>query len=230
MRCPNPKTVWKLNTRAWRNLPQPGPLTRTAFPPLTYRPCMDSESVSTIRDAFLFDVHRQFEGLARWVAAPLIAEVWEDGREAVFTVSRDDYELICFTVSFDVGGDEGQPDLRARLVIEQGEDVQEALVLRWRKNLPEPRKGLDSRADEAAGDYAPAMGSVVHVLRERLGDALVGQAPPAPRLPALRAPSEPVRFVETKPERTVEPVRLSEAATKSRPFKNQPAHRNRTSA
>ena len=183
---------------------------------------MDSESVSTIRDAFLFDVHRQFEGLARWVAAPLIAEVWEDGREAVFTVSRDDYELICFTVSFDVGGDEGQPDLRARLVIEQGEDVQEALVLRWRKNLPEPRKGLDSRADEAAGDYAPAMGSVVHVLRERLGDALGPQAPPAPRLPALRAPSEPVRFVETKPERIVEPVRLSEAATE-KPAVQEPA-------
>ena len=44
---------------------------------------MDSESVSTIHDAFLFDVHRQFERLARWVAAPFVADVWEDGREAV---------------------------------------------------------------------------------------------------------------------------------------------------
>ena len=142
---------------------------------------------------------------------PPVAEVWEDGREAAFTVSRENYELIRFTVGFDIdGGSEGQPEFKATLVVEQGEDVEEALVLRWHKSVPEPRKGLDSRADEAEGDYAPAMGSVVHALREKLGDALGSQAPPAPRLPALRASSEPVRIIEAKPIPLPRPQRLIE--------------------
>ena len=36
---------------------------------------MDIESTALSRDAFLFDVHRQFEGLSRWVPAGLTAAV-----------------------------------------------------------------------------------------------------------------------------------------------------------
>ena len=167
---------------------------------------MDTERASAIRDAFLFDVHRQFEGLARWVAPPAVAEVWEDGREAVFAVSRDDHELIRFIVSFDAGGNgESEADFKARLVVEQQEDVQEVLALIWHGSLPEPKKGLDSRADHAEGEYAQAMGSVRQLLRDKLADVLVTQAEPVSRLPALRASSEPVRIVEAEAEPVATP-------------------------
>ncbi|MGO9475098.1 MAG: hypothetical protein ACLPWS_17105 [Rhodomicrobium sp.] len=164
---------------------------------------MDTERASGIRDAFLFDVHRQFEGLARWVAPPATVEVWEDGREAVFAVSRDDHELIRFIVSFDAARNgESESDFKARLVVEQQEDAQEVLTLIWRGNLPEPKKGLDSRADYAEGEYAQAMGSVRQLLRDKLADVLVTQAAPVSRLPALRASSEPVRIVDAEFEPT----------------------------
>lgn len=176
---------------------------------------MDTERASGIRDAFLFDVHRQFEGLARWVALPAVAEVWEDGREAVFAVIRDDHELIRFIVSFDAGGNgESESDFKARLVVEQQEDVQEVLTLIWHGGLPEPRKGLDSRADHAEGEYAHAMGSVRQLLRDKLADVLVTQAAPISRLPALRASSEPVRIVDAE----FEPMATPRAPSK-RPAK-----------
>ncbi len=62
---------------------------------------MDTESAGAIREAFQFDVHRNFEGLSRWVPSPLTAAVWEDGREAVFAVSHGAGELIRFTVACD---------------------------------------------------------------------------------------------------------------------------------
>ena len=160
---------------------------------------MDTERASRIRDAFLFDVHRQFEWLARWVAPPATVEVWEDGREAVFAVTRDDHELIRFIVSFDAGGNgESEADFKVRLVVEQQEDVQEVLTLIWHGSLPEPRKGLDSRADHAEGEYAQAMGSVRQLLRDKLADVLATQTEPVSHLPALRASSEPVRLVEAE--------------------------------
>src|SRR5208282_1289595 len=109
---------------------------------------MDTERAGTIRDAFLFDVHRQFEGLARWVAPPATVQVWEDGREAVFAAGRDESELICFTVTLDVAGSgKGASEFRAKVLIEQQRQEMGSLVLGWRGSLPEARKGLDSRAD-----------------------------------------------------------------------------------
>ena len=98
---------------------------------------MDFESASAFRDAFLFEVHRQFEGLARWVALPATANVWEDGREAVFSVTRDGEELICFAVTLGAeGGDERGPDLRATVAVERQQKLTGTLVLGWTKSLP----------------------------------------------------------------------------------------------
>jgi hypothetical protein len=134
---------------------------------------MDSESAPAIRDAFLFDVHRQFEGLARWVAPPATVQVWEDGREAVFAVNRDESELICFTVTFDFAESEkGAAGFGAKVQIEQQHKVTGSLVLGWRGSLPEARKGLDSRADYVEGDYGDPRGAVVDLLRDKLTDAL----------------------------------------------------------
>ncbi|MGO9170765.1 MAG: hypothetical protein ACLP7P_02200 [Rhodomicrobium sp.] len=142
---------------------------------------MDTESIGAIRDAFLFDAHQQFQGLARWVPAPAMASVWEDGREAGLSVTRENHELICFTVAFDAGtGDEDAQDLKARLVVEQRGDVSEVLLLGWRKSLPEPRKGLDSRADYAEGEYAEATGAVVQRLRDKLADVFGSHAAVVP--------------------------------------------------
>jgi hypothetical protein len=137
---------------------------------------MDSESAATIRDAFLFDVHRQFEGLARWVAPPSTVQVWEDGREAVFAVNRDEAELICFTVTCEFAGSEKDAaEFRVKILIEQQREAAGSLVLGWRGSLPEARKGLDSRADYVEGDFGDPRGAVVQLLRDRLAEALGAQ-------------------------------------------------------
>jgi hypothetical protein len=92
---------------------------------------MDTESAGTIRDAFLFDVHRQFEGLSRWVATQLTAFVSEDGREAIFAVTEGNYELLRFTVTFEIGASSDKRwDLSAKLMIEEPGSDQDVNRLR----------------------------------------------------------------------------------------------------
>ncbi len=168
---------------------------------------MDIESAGTIRDAFLFDVYRQFEGLKRWVPSPLTAFVGEDGREAVFTVTEGEHELLRFGVTFDLGeiGDK-RWDLNAKLIIEEpgsDQEISEPLILRWHKSLPEAGKGLDSRADIVDGDHAHAAGQIVSLLRDRLAEKLQARSIARANLPALRAASEPVPIVKAKGEPVV---------------------------
>jgi hypothetical protein len=152
---------------------------------------MDSESAATIRDAILFDVHRQFEGLARWIAPPTTVQVWEDGRGAVFAVNRDESELICFTVTFEIAGiEKDAAEFRAKVLIEQQREVTGSLVLGWRGSLPEARKGLDSRADYVEGDYGDPRGAVVDLLRDKLAEALGAQT----AVVAYEAPSRSVEL------------------------------------
>jgi hypothetical protein len=179
---------------------------------------MDIESAGAIREAFLFDVHRQFEGLSRWVPEHLTATVWEDGREAVFAVSDGAEELLRFTVVSDIG-DGG--DLTARLIVEQHaplDQIAEPIILRWHRSLPEPGKGLDSRADVVSGEDARTAGQVVWHLRERLDDMLQSQKEASARLPAVLAESRPVplKCVPEKPVIAVQdsPNRAETAAAK----------------
>ncbi|MGO9475781.1 MAG: hypothetical protein ACLPWS_20600 [Rhodomicrobium sp.] len=186
---------------------------------------MDTESCSAIRDAFLFDVHRQFEGLSRWVPPPLTTAVWEDGREAVFSVSNEAGEWIRFTLVCDIG-DGGE--LTARLIVEQHaphHQIAEPIILRWHGSLPEPGKGLDSRADVIDGEDAKEAGQVVRFLHERLADMLQSQRDASARLPAVRAESRPVALkrVQERPAIAVRDSANGAAAGPAEPKEAAPA-------
>ncbi len=166
---------------------------------------MHSSSENAWRDAFLWKVVEQFEGLTRWVAEPLVADAWEDGSKAVFTVRQDDYELLRFSVSFDdEGARERGWDQKLIVVAEWqgkvaellGEATPETLVLGWRGSAPDFEKGLDSQADFAEGEDASAMGNVVQLLRDKLADALESPAASASRLPVRRVRAEPVGILD----------------------------------
>jgi hypothetical protein len=180
---------------------------------------MDTESAGAIREAFLFDVHRQLDGLSRWVPEHQTATVWEDGREAVFAVSDGTEELLRFTVVSDI---EDGGDLTARLMVEQHaphHQIAEPIILRWHRSFPEPGKGLDSRADVIQGDDANAAGQVVSLLRDRLGEMLQVQREAAVRLPAVRAQSPPPRLkqVEAQPAVAMQSSVKEVAAPPARP-------------
>jgi hypothetical protein len=135
---------------------------------------MDTPSENAGRDIFLWEIAEQFEGLARWVVEPLLADAWEDGSKAVFTVRLDDDELLRFSASFD---DEGARqkgwNQRLNLHVEwRGEATTAALVLGWSSSEPDFERGLDSRSDFAEGECARSVGHIVELLRDKLAAAL----------------------------------------------------------
>jgi hypothetical protein len=156
------------------------------------------------RDAFLWKVVEQFEGLTRWVAGPLKAQAWEDGREAVFSVRQDDFELLRFSASFD---DEGARQKclaqKLNLIGEWKGETSELLVLGWKNSAPDLDKGLDSAADHTEGEFAGAMGKVVELLRDKLGEALKPQPVSVSRALARTTQREQVPVIDT----LFEPVR-----------------------
>ncbi len=111
------------------------------------------------RDAFLWKVLEQFEGLSRWVPEPLVGDAWEGDGKAVLAVRQDDYELLRFTAFFEdaEGGGQGSGDQRLRVIAEWKGEASELLLLSWRGSEPDHEKGLDSLADSAEGDYAAAL-------------------------------------------------------------------------
>jgi hypothetical protein len=165
---------------------------------------MDTPSENAWRDAFFWKVAEQFEGLARWVAGPLKAEAWEDGREAVFSVRQDDFELLRFSASFDdEGARQKRLNQKLNLVGEWKGEASDLLVLGWKESVPDLDKGLDSRADYAEGEYAGAMGKVVELLRDKLDEALKPQPVSVSRALARTAQREQVPVVDM----SFEPVR-----------------------
>jgi hypothetical protein len=165
---------------------------------------MDVASENAARDAFLWKVAEQFEGLGRWVVTPAKAEVWEDGREAVFSVRQDDFELLRFSASFDdEGARQKRLNQKLNLAGEWKGEASELIVLGWKNSAPDLEKGLDSAADQAEGEFAGAMGRVVELLRDILGEALKPQPVSVSRALAQYAQREQVPVIDT----SLEPVR-----------------------
>ncbi|MGA9767217.1 MAG: hypothetical protein WBQ49_21450 [Rhodomicrobium sp.] len=172
---------------------------------------MYSSKEGAARDAFFWKVVEQFEGFTRWIAEPFIADAWEDGSKAIFTLRQDDYELLRFSVTFDdEGARERGWDQKLSLVAEwQGNvaeslgEARQSLVLGWKGSEPDLEKGLDSWADFAEGELAPALGDIVSLLRDKLEVALASQSASISRLPARRVRSEPARI---SPFQAAEPL------------------------
>jgi hypothetical protein len=79
----------------------------------------------------------------------------------------------------------------------------ELLVLGWKESAPDLDKGLDSAADHAEGEFAGAMGKVVELLRDKLGEALKPQPVSVSRALARTTQREQVPVIDT----SFEPVR-----------------------
>jgi hypothetical protein len=127
---------------------------------------MDTPSENAPRDVFLWKVAEQFEGLSKWVVLPNESDVWEDGKEAVFSVWQDDYEVLRFSASFDdEGARQKRLNQKLNLVGEWKGEATELLVLGWKDSAPDLDKGLDSAADHTEGEFAGAMGRVIDVNR-----------------------------------------------------------------
>jgi hypothetical protein len=119
------------------------------------------------RDAFLWKVLEQFEGLSRGIAKSFRAEAWENGEAAVLSISQEgrEDEVIRVAARFDDAGAERDGfDALLRLTVEWQGDVTEMLKLGWRGSQPVIDRGLDSLADHCEGEYR--MGKAVRALRD----------------------------------------------------------------
>ena len=161
---------------------------------------MDKPSEGANRDIFLWKVLEQFGVIASLLPKPFAARPWEDKdiEEEGWKVRLDvwgkedgeDDTVLRLTAYFDdAGAERAGWDQKLRLVAEwQGEET-ELLVLGWKDSAPDPRKGLNSPADYAEGEYE--IGKVTRGLRADVMATLRLQPASASReltLPSRRGP------------------------------------------